>query len=170
MTRGFRQKYLIHHRTVLVHGLFAIVALALGPLQFIPALRRQWPVLHRATGMVYLIAVFIASCSGFALGTIAFGGWLAESGFEFMSLAWLLTAVVALVTARLRHFEEHRRWMIRNYALTFGATMLRVDLMIFGALGVPFPLLYPMLAWLAWLPNLLVAERLCRSERRARGA
>ena len=48
--------------------------------------------------------------------------------------------------------------MIRSYALTLAAVTLRIYLPGALALGVPYDLAYPPIAWLCWVPNLLVAE------------
>ena len=48
--------------------------------------------------------------------------------------------------------------MIRSYALTLGAVTLRVYLPLFLMLGLPFEQAYPAVAWLAWVPNLIIAE------------
>ena len=54
---------------------------------------------------------------------------------------------------------SHRRWMMRNYALTFGAVTLRIQLgLLTGPLGFAFAQAYPLVAWLAWVPNLIVVE------------
>jgi len=50
--------------------------------------------------------------------------------------------------------------MVRNFALTFAAVTLRLWLPASVASGIGFEVAYPAVAWLCWLPNLLVAERL----------
>lgn len=50
--------------------------------------------------------------------------------------------------------------MVRNFALAFAAVILRLWLPAAVAAGVPFELAYPAVAWLCWVPNLLLAERL----------
>jgi len=52
----------------------------------------------------------------------------------------------------------HQRWMIRSLALTFAAVTLRVYLPLSVAVGLPFDVAYPVIAWVCWVPNLLVAE------------
>ena len=48
--------------------------------------------------------------------------------------------------------------MMRNYALTFAAVTLRMELGLIGALGYEFEVAYPVVAWLAWVPNLVLVE------------
>ena len=53
--------------------------------------------------------------------------------------------------------------MIRNFALTFAAVTLRLWIPIFLTSGLSFEAAYPVIAWLSWVPNLLVAEVLAQS-------
>jgi hypothetical protein len=49
--------------------------------------------------------------------------------------------------------------MIRSYALTFAAVTLRIWLpFLIGILGLTFIEAYKIVAWLSWIPNILVAE------------
>jgi hypothetical protein len=50
--------------------------------------------------------------------------------------------------------------MVRNFALTFAAVTLRLWLPGSVLSGVPFEVAYPIVAWLCWVPNLVVAELL----------
>jgi hypothetical protein len=45
-----------------------------------------------------------------------------------LALAWLYTGAKAFSAARQRDFVAHRRWMIRNFSLTFAAVTLRLYL------------------------------------------
>ncbi len=55
--------------------------------------------------------------------------------------------------------------MIRNFALTFAAVTLRVQLGACAAAGLTFESFYPLLAWTSWLPNLIAAEWIARRRR-----
>ena len=48
--------------------------------------------------------------------------------------------------------------MVRGFALSFAAVTLRILLPGAMAAGVPFELAHPAIAWLCWVPNLLLAE------------
>ncbi|WP_210747036.1 DUF2306 domain-containing protein [Nocardia speluncae] len=41
-------------------------------------------------------------------------------------MLWLVTGYLACRSARRRDFERHRKWMMRNYALTFLAVTSRI--------------------------------------------
>jgi hypothetical protein len=81
----------------------------------------------------------------------------------------MATGVVALQRILHGDVHGHRRWMTRNFALTFAAVMLRLYLPASIVGGLRLEVVYPVVAWLCWVPNLLVAEwGLIRSARRAR--
>ncbi|MNL75568.1 hypothetical protein D3C87_2013940 [compost metagenome] len=60
----------------------------------------------------------------------------------------------------------HRRWMIRSIALTLAAVTLRIQIPVSMMLDIPFDTAYPVIAWLCWVPNLVVAEMIVRWPRR----
>ncbi len=55
-------------------------------------------------------------------------------------------------------FAVHRRWMIRSWALTLAAVTLRLYLPLVMVLDLPFLPWYRAISFLAWVPNLVVAE------------
>ena len=80
-------------------------------------------------------------------------------------MAWLTTTTTAYLAARRRDFVSHRRWMIRSFSLTFAAVTLRLYLPLSAVPGLSFDLVYPLTAWAAWIPNLIVAEIWLRTHR-----
>jgi uncharacterized membrane protein YhaH (DUF805 family) len=38
---------------------------------------------------------------------------------DVLASLWIITAVIAYITARKRQITQHRQWMIRSYAVTF---------------------------------------------------
>jgi len=150
-----------------VHVLGSIVALALGPFQFWSRLRAAHLRLHRISGRVYLgVGVLCGGLAGLYMALHAFGGALSQAGFAGLALAWLLTGFFAYRAIRGRDATAHRRWMVRNFALTFAAVTLRLYLPLSVVLGVQFEVAYPIIAWLCWVPNILIAEVLFNSPRR----
>lgn len=144
---------------VRLHVFSALLALALGPLQFSPQVRSRWPHAHRLAGRIYLsVGVGFGGASGLYLAQFAHGGAVARWGFSLLALAWLFTGARALVAVRSRDFVRHREWMMRNFSLTFAAVTLRLYLPISLVGGVPFEAAYQVVAWLCWVPNLLLAQ------------
>ncbi len=59
----------------------------------------------------------------------------------------------------------HQQWMWRSYALTFAAVTLRVYIFFTSyQFHLNDATAYATLAWLSWVPNLLVAEFLIRKK------
>ena len=152
---------------LLFHAGGGIVALSLGVWGFWGRFRNRYLWLHRWLGRVYLLAVLVGGTAGFYMALTAFGGLPARIGFVMLALLWLATGATAYLRIRRGEVRLHREWMIRNYALTFSAVMLRVWLPLFMALGFDFPEAYTTVAWLCWVPNLLVAELIVGGGRRA---
>ena len=57
-------------------------------------------------------------------------------------------------------------WMVRSFALTFAAVMLRLELPLLAAAGLSFEVAYATVAWSCWVPSLLVVELVLASGRR----
>lgn len=92
-------------------------------------------------------------------------GPIAQSGFIVLAVIWLTVTFRALQLARRREIGLHREWMIRSIALTFAGVMLRVWLPAQLITGVSFDVAYQVVAWLCWVPNLIVAEYFIRELR-----
>jgi len=141
-----------------IHVVGAATALLLGPLQFLPRLRARRRTLHRWLGRTYVTGCLIGGVGGLmmAFGTTA--GPIAGAGFGCLAVIWLVSTGQAWRLAMARRFDEHRAWMIRSFALTFAAVTLRLYLPIFPLLGLSFIDGYRADSWLAWVPNLIMAE------------
>lgn len=160
--------YATHRAAILIHIFAASLALLLGPWQFIGVVRKRWPALHRWIGRVYLgVGVLLGGTAGLYMAVYSFGGPVSVSGFGLAALLWLYTGLRGYSVARSGDFGAHRAWMIRSFALAFAAVTLRAQLGTCFGVGLSFESFYPVLAWSCWVPNLLVAELLIRSDRSA---
>lgn len=134
------------------------VAIVSGALQFNSKLRFGRPSVHRVTGRVYVVAVLLSGTAGGLLAVSSTGGLPGHFGFGLLAVLWVTTAAIAWHRARSGHYSAHRVWMIRSYSLCLAAVTLRLYLPISAALGMPFESAYAAIAWLCWVPNLIVAE------------
>jgi uncharacterized membrane protein len=156
---ALQQVFQAEKTAVYVHVFSAPVALLLGPLQLWPSIRDGHPRLHRWLGRIYLLAgVSLGGVSGLVLAQHATGGTMARLGFGLLAVLWLATGATAYYHIRRCDFVNHRRWMMRNYALSFAAVMLRIYMPVSLASGIAFESAYPVVAWLCWAPNLIAAE------------
>jgi hypothetical protein len=145
-----------------VHAGFAATALILGPLQFFGAIRTRHPRWHRRIGTAYVICCLGAGAAGLLLALGSTAGPVASAGFGLLALAWFGATANAWRLARARDFVRHRRWMIRSYALTFAAVTLRLYLPIVLIAHLDYDWSYRAIAFLCWVPNLIVVELMLR--------
>lgn len=151
--------YNSHAAGIYTHVFGAMFALLLGPWQFSTRLRASRPVLHRWMGRLYLgLGVLVGGLAGLYMAFHAFGGIVAETGFGLLAVLWLYTGLRAYLAIRSGDVASHRRWMVRNFALSFAAVTLRLWLPGSVASGIAFEAAYPIIAWGCWVPNLVVAE------------
>lgn len=141
-----------------VHAGLASTALLTGPWQFLPGLRARVPRLHRWLGRVYIFSCVVGGSGGLLLASGTTAGSVARAGFGLLAVVWLLVNLQGLRLAMTGRYAEHRRWMIRSFALTFGAVLLRIYIPISQMMGIEFMTAYRAISWLAWVPNLVAAE------------
>jgi uncharacterized membrane protein len=142
-----------------VHAGFAATALLVGPFQFLPQLRLRIPKLHRNIGKIYVAACLLAAPAGLLLAWGTDAGPIAQWGFGTLAVLWFGATAYAFWLATQRRFAEHRRWMIRSFAMTFAAVTLRLYLPIPPMfLHMSFIEGYRAISWFCWTSNLLAAE------------
>jgi uncharacterized membrane protein len=144
---------------VTIHTLFGPIALVLGLVNLLPALRKRRWALHRLIGRIYLISGLTLGVAGGYLSFFATGGMIARLGFFLLAVATVTTLIAGYVSIRRRDAASHREWMLRSYSLIFGAVTLRIwlPILIIAHQGEFLPA-YRWVAWLAWVPNILWAE------------
>lgn len=163
-----------HFYLLVAHIFTAFVALVLGPLQFMPAIRRRRKV-HRIIGRTYLFAGVLPSGLLAIPVAVLSGRLITQVGLVIPASLWLLTGFLAYRAARQKDFAAHRAWMMRNYALTFLAVTARalVPLMLLTQLPLnpdeiqdTVDMLIPIGQSSAWILNLLIAEAIIRRGQR----
>ena len=147
---------------LVVHVAGGVTALVLGPWQFLTRLRNRAPRVHRWIGRAYVATCAVGGTGGLvlALGTVQ--GPIARWGFLLLALVWLTTTLTGWRRAVSGDYAKHGEWMIRSFSLTFAAVTLRVYLPLGPALGYDFDVAYRAIAWLCWVPNLVLAELVVR--------
>lgn len=149
-----------------VHVFSSMFVLAAGFTQFSPFVMRRYRPLHRAVGKCYVFLIlFVTGPASFIMALLANGGIPSRIAFTLLSLLWMYTTARAWQTARARQFAQHRHWMYRSYALTLSALTLRGWKWLLIALFHLRPLdAYMTVAWMGFVPNLLIAEWIIRKQ------
>lgn len=155
---------MVHHpiwRTAFyIHIFGGMLAIVLGPLQFISFIRQRFAKAHKTIGKVYITAIlFIGAPTGLYMAMYANGGFYASIGFVLMSVLWFYTTWMGIQTIRKKQIDAHVQWMIRSYAITFSAVSLRLWVPALSLFSNFSSLQIIILtAWISWLFNLIIAE------------
>ena len=148
-----------------IHVVGGVLALLVGPLQFLRRIRERRPALHRASGRMYVAGCLVGAPSGFVLAIGTTAGPVAAWGFAIPALLWPLFTWFGIRAVLERRIDDHREWMLRSYAVTANAITLRLLLPASGQLGISFFTAYPVIAWLGWIINLVAIEYYIRRTR-----
>lgn len=148
---GFFYTHVYTSIFVLLSGFFAIIRKDFGLKN-----------LHRNMGKIYILLILIfAAPAGIYMGFFANGGLLSKVSFVILGFLWWFFTYKAYQLARQKRFTEHKQWMWRSFALTLSAITLRMWKVIIVYLFHPNPMdVYQIIAWLGWIPNLLLIEYL----------
>lgn len=161
-----------HYPLLVGHVIFGSVALLTACLQIWPWFRQRYRAAHRITGRVYVFAgVLPGGLTGLVIGALSPFGPVARASNVMLAALWLSVTITGYRMARQRRQADHRRWMIRSFALTGSIITNR----LWGAIA--FVVLAPQLdttfagneqlftwtvaglsTWLGWTIPLLIAE------------
>jgi uncharacterized membrane protein YozB (DUF420 family) len=128
----------IQYVLLVAHIFTAAVATVAGLAQLWPWLRRRYPVAHRWTGRAYFfLGVFPSSVLAIPVMLMAPFGVSLQAAIATLDVLWMISAVAGYRAARQRRFADHRKWMIRNYGLTFASIASRFWQPVLGVAMVP---------------------------------
>ncbi len=161
-----RSVYESHLFPLLPHVAGGVVALSVGPFQFLSGLRRRFPTLHRWIGRTYVAGAGVAGLAGIGMAQIAQGGIMAHLGFTVLGVMGMLFTGAGLIAILRRRIASHRAWMARSYAMIFAAVTFRAWVGVVVGFQLPFQEAYAVGAWVTPLINLVVTEYLLGRERR----
>ncbi|WP_218037147.1 DUF2306 domain-containing protein [Streptomyces spinoverrucosus] len=164
--------FTLHYPLLVAHILFGTVAIVTCCLQIWPWLRQAHPTVHRVSGRLYVFAgVLPAGALGLVLAATSPSGLTMRMSSLMLSSLWLICTIAGYRTARQRRWGDHRRWMVRSFALTMAIVLSRVYLLLLMATVLPVPAsddpavqdawndaLVGNADWPAWITTLLIAE------------
>jgi uncharacterized membrane protein len=162
----------LHYPILVAHVVFGSVALLTACLQIWPWFRRRYRAAHRRLGRVYVFAgVLPAGLLALPMGAFSPFGPVARASNVLLASLWLACTLTGYRMARSGRHADHRRWMIRSFALTASIITNRfwgplawfvLAPQLDGAFGGNEQLLRWTIAgistWLGWVIPLLCAE------------
>lgn len=140
------------------HIVFGGIALGIGWIQFNEKIQKQRIQLHKKIGKLYLILVLLSGVSSLYIGCHATGGLSPKLGFISLGIVWLYTSIRGFQAIKNRDIILHQKMMIYSYAACFAAVTLRIWLPILSSILEDFIPAYRIVAWLCWVPNILIAH------------
>ncbi|SEC28595.1 Predicted membrane protein [Tenacibaculum sp. MAR_2009_124] len=133
------------------------LSLLIGWIQFSKRLRDRRINIHRLIGKTYTVSVLISGICGLYIALNATGGIISIIGFFSLGIVWLYTTIIGYKTVIQGNIRFHEKMMIYSYAACFAAVTLRIWLPILTSILGEFLSAYRIVAWLCWVPNLIVA-------------
>ena len=119
-------------------------------------------MLHRQIGKLYIISVLLSAIAGIYVGFFATGGLVSSFGFICLGIIWFYTTLMAYIHIKNKRINKHRKMMIYSYAACFAAVTLRIWLPLLILFFGDFITAYKIVAWLCWVPNLIIANLIVR--------
>lgn len=156
----------VEHRPEYLYFFYAHVYTSIFVLLsgFLAIIRKDFSLknFHRNMGKVYIFLIlFLAAPSGIYMGIFANGGLFSKISFVILGFVWWFSTFKAYQLARQTRFKKHKQWMWRSFAFTLSAITLRMWKVIIVYLFHPNPMdVYQIIAWLGWIPNILIIEYL----------
>ncbi|MFI6792756.1 DUF2306 domain-containing protein [Nonomuraea sp. NPDC050383] len=116
-----------HYVVLSLHVVFGSVAMLTCCLQIWPWFRERHPRAHRLVGRVYVFGGCLpAGLMGLVAGLATPFGHVIRVSNVLLALLWLGCTIAGWRMARRRRFVEHRRWMVRSFALTMSIITNRI--------------------------------------------
>ena len=140
------------------HISFGGLALLVGWSQFIKSIRLKYRLWHIRIGYIYMVSVLLSGLSSIFISFYTTGGFISGLGFFCLGIVWLVTTILALFHVLKKDHLKHQEFMTYSYAACFAAVTLRIWLPLLALLFGDFISAYLLVAWLCWIPNLIVAH------------
>lgn len=123
----FAERYVAHPWLTYGHIVPGVIYLLGAPLQLSAGFRTRHYDLHRRLGRVLLGCALLSGTLALVVGVaFAWGGAVESVASVVFGLWFLLSLSLALVAIRASRVPDHRRWMIRAFAVGIGIATIRI--------------------------------------------
>jgi uncharacterized membrane protein YozB (DUF420 family) len=150
------------------HVLIAAVILLIGFFQIHPTFGLRWRQTHRLLGKIYVGGIlFFSAPGGLVMSMFINRGPAVQASFVLQCAIWFICTWLAYVRIQQRDIQAHRQWILRSFALTLAAITLRIYVFLGSwSFDLEQPTSYATIAWLSWVPNLIICELYLRANNR----
>lgn len=159
LDQAYYQHHWSHAIWLIIHISGGIVALILGPFQFLSGLRGSYVRIHRMIGRLYIGSIGVSAMAAIYILMIPESSFGFRIGIAGLALAWITTTGLAFIAILRKNIIQHKEWMIRSYVVTFGFVMFRflLDGMNFLKIGT-IEERVSAVSWMCWAIPLLICE------------
>lgn len=143
-----------------LHIIPGVIYLLGAPFQLSSSIRRRSIRTHRRMGRVILPAGIIAGVMGVAVGVVMSWGGVVGALATVVFGTWFVFALsFAYRQIRAGNVTDHRRWMIRAFAVGVGVGTIRIWVGLFQATQLlDFDDAFGLAFWIGFALHALVAE------------
>jgi len=141
--KSYSPEFAKHPITTLLHVVPGLLFMVLGPIQFMPKIRRKFPKFHRFSGYIFAL-----SCVPIGISTIVIVVWFPTGGIgeqismTFFALMFLYYTYRGVQHIRQRQVIQHRACMLRVFAIGLAVAVFRVVMAVtylgFGIGGLQY--------------------------------
>lgn len=141
-----------------VHVVLGGIALLIGWVGFIDNIRVKYLNFHRIAGRIYVFCFLITALTSILVSYHAYGGLVSQLGFMSVGIIAVFTTLKGFSAIMNKEIVEHRAWMRYSYACCLASVTLRLWNPILGLFMEDFKLIYQIVSWLSWVPNLIFVK------------
>ena len=140
-----------------IHIISAGIALSIGWILFVPKIRNKYMSFHKIIGNTYFISAIISSLASIFISLYDTGGKIQIIGFTILGIIWFYTTLMGFFYIKCEEFKLHQKMTVFSYSACFSGVTLRIWLPLLELIFDDFNTTYATVAWLCWIPNLIVA-------------
>ena len=141
-----------------VHVFIGSIALGIGWLGFVEKVRTKYIFIHKIIGRIYVFSFLITAVCSLPVSLNAYGGLISQIGFTSISLLAIITTAMGFISIINNKIDAHMKWMHYSYACCLATVTLRIWSPILSLIVHDEIVLYNLVSWLSWLPNLLFVK------------
>ena len=133
----YSERYVAHPWLAYLHIAPGVAYLLGAPLQLTRRFRTRHYTVHRRLGRVLLSFALVTGVLAVVFGLFFSWGGVLEASASLIFGVWFVACLVlAFLAIRRNDVSQHRRWMIRAFAVGIGVGTIRLWIGVFTALTI----------------------------------
>nr|WP_299174847.1 DUF2306 domain-containing protein [uncultured Allomuricauda sp.] len=148
---------------IITHFSFAAFTLFVGPIQFIPQIRKKYIKLHRFAGKLYVVGSIISAITVYVLLATTYELPGAIPSLGLLATIWLFTTIAAYRFIRKGNIIRHKEFMLRSYVCGLAFVFIRLLPEVNNVIGIfnfieDDEMRRTVYEWICWVYPLITIE------------